>query len=166
MIGAAITVTSMLFLIAGIAWPQAADMLVRAMLATLAVGYVAARAYEALLPVGPAQRTYSPFDGDVATRTPPAAPYALRELTVILRAADDTHRSRSTAIPWTVRQTVTDDIARRLKEHHGLNIGDADHHARIRSLVSAPTWRLLGRGEAEAVPLSELDTILNDLETL
>jgi len=133
---------------------------------TLALGFVASRAYRALLPVA-ATRSYSPFDALGAARTTPAAPHTLRKLTAELGAANEARRARHTAIPRPVRWAVIDEAARRLAEHHGLHLHDPDHHARIHALVSEPMWLLIDPGESrEPVPLSQLDVILDDLEKL
>ncbi|HLT90638.1 MAG TPA: hypothetical protein VKZ85_06810 [Woeseiaceae bacterium] len=165
-LGIATIVVSLAFLLAGILWPQAASALLRLLLVTLALGFVASRAYRALLPVA-ATRSYSPFDALGAARTTPAAPHTLRKLTAELGAANDARRARHTAIPRPVRWAVIDEAARRLAEHHGLHLHDPDHHARIHALVSEPMWLLIDPGESsEPVPLSQLDVILDDLEKL
>src|SRR5690606_753020 len=165
-LGVATVVVSLAFLLAGIMWPQAASALLRLLLVTLALGYVAGRAYRALLPVS-ATRSYSPFDAPGAARPAPAAPHALRRLTAELGAANDARRARHTEIPRPVQWALVAEAARRLAEHHGLQLHDPDHHARIRALVSEPTWRLIDPGGSrEIVPLSRLDVILDDLEKL
>lgn len=166
------------FLLAGLLWPQAAEALLRLLLATLAVGFVLVRGHRAMRSVRATERSSSPFDRDVATRRPPAAPHVLRRLTADLSAADDARRARRTAIPRTVRWTVVDEASRRLAEHHGLSLDDPTHHPEIRSLVSEPTWSLIGprdpragpgkrsAGRGGPVPLTQLDRILDDLEGL
>jgi len=165
-LGIATIVVSLAFLLAGILWPQAASALLRLLLVTLALGFVAGRAYRALLPVS-ATRSHSPFDALGLARPAPTAPHALRRLTAELGAADDARRAGRTEIPRPVQWAVIDEAARRLAEDHGLHLHDPDHHARIRALVSEPTWRLIDPGGSrELVPLSRLDVILDDLEKL
>lgn len=177
-LGIATILASLAFLAAGIAWPQAAEAWLRLLLATLATGFVAGRAYEALRPVSKRQDLYSPFDGEAITASPPTAPHALRDLTRELDAADDKRRARRTHIPRSVRWTVIDEASRRLAEHHGLSLDEPSHHAGIRALVSAPTWSLIAPSDTEPrtaslpatdgprVPLSQLGRILDDLEKL
>lgn len=177
-LGIATILASLAFLAAGIAWPQAAEAWLRLLLATLATGFVAGRAYEALRPVSKRQDLYSPFDGHTITASPPTAPHALRDLTRQLDTADDERRARRTEIPRSVRWTVIDEASRRLAEHHGLSLGEPGHRANIRSLVSAPTWSLIAPSDPgphpaprpaahdPRVPLSQLGRILDDLERL
>lgn len=200
-VGIAMIVISLTFLGAGIAWPNAAGALLRVLLATLAVAFVAVRAHGAMLSVRTREKTYSPFDGASAAHLPLLAPEPLRALAIELGSADDARHSQRTGIPWSVRQTVIEEAARRLVEHHGLDLGDTRHHARIRSLVSTRIWLLIDPRDADAesrvrpdaesrvrpdaesrarpdagsrarpvastaVPVSELATILDDLENL
>lgn len=180
-LGGAVVLTSLVFLSAGMLWPQGAGALLRIMLIVIAVGFIAARAHDALLTVRTSRQVRSPFEAGSAVHTPPAAPQVLRDLTAELSAADDPRAQDRAAIPWAVRRTLVEEASHRLTEHHGLDPADPDHHIRIRSLVSAATWRLIGPGEpagpaaADAsrrpvrrhdVPLSELTLILDDLERL
>ncbi|MFW6080219.1 MAG: hypothetical protein ACODAE_11405 [Gemmatimonadota bacterium] len=181
--------TAIAFLAAGLAWPQAAEGLLRLLLATLAVGFIVARAYEAMQPVRPRADTGSPFEGGVADRPPPEAPHVLRRLTKELAAADDARKARRTPVPRSVRWAVIDELSRRLAERHGLSLDDPADHERIRALVSEPTWSLVGPRGAVSDPgtrprpgtrrggdgraggrgpvyVSELDRILDDLERL
>jgi hypothetical protein len=175
-LGVAAIVAGAAFLVAGIAWPQAAEGLLRLLLALLAVGFVLGRAYQAMLPAEMTQDAYSPFHDD---GPPPAAvPPALRDLNAQLRAADRTRDASRAEIPRAVRWRVIDEAARRLSERHGLRLEVPEHRAEIRALVSEPTWRLIashGTGSAgpvaragttDPVPLSHLSTILDDLEKL
>lgn len=173
--GIAAIVVCVAFLAAGIAWPQAAESLLRLLMVTLAGGFVAARAWRAL-PARTTRDAYSPFDG--TARTPAEAPQVLRTLTTELRAADHDRAARRTPIPWPVRRTVIGEAARRLAERHGLDLEDPEQHARIRSLVSEATWLLIDpRGRerrpgtratagSRLVPIARLDSILDELETL
>lgn len=166
------------FVLAGIAMPDAAETMLRVLLLTLAVGFVVARAYAAMLPATTTQDVYSPFADHTAEPTPPATPRVIRQLTAELAAADDERSARRAPIPWSVRWTVIEEATRRLAERHGLTLDDARHHSTIRSLVSEPTWALLEPGHPAAgsgaspgaagrpVPLSQLDLILDDLEKL
>lgn len=171
-------IASVAFLAAGITWPQAAEVWFRLLLVALAVGFVAARAYETLQPVSTRPDVSSPFHGHAITRSPTAAPEALRELTRELDAADDERLARRSEIPRSVRWTVIDEASLRLAEHHGLSLDDPAHHPGIRSLVSTPTWSLIHPSDPELrpdarapvasrrVPLSQLGRILDDLERL
>lgn len=177
-LGVAMIIASLAFLAAGIVWPQAAEVWLRLLLVTLAVGFVAGRAHEALLTVGTRPDFSSPFHGHATTRSPPAAPAALRDLTRELRAADDERRAGRAEIPRSVRWTIIDEASRRLAEHHGLSLDEPAHEASIRELVSGSTWSLIHPsgpaprpgprppGAGQRVPLSQLDRILDDLERL
>lgn len=177
-LGGATIVLSLAFLLAGIAWPQGAEALLRMFVASLALGFVAVRTYRAGLPVRTVEDSYSPFDGSAAPRPPAAAPEAIRELTEGLAAADDEECAERTPIPWPVRRRLVQEASRRLSERHGLRLDEPDHHPRIRSLVSEATWLLLRPPEPESgpgsrsavrerpVPLSRLDLVLDDLERL
>lgn len=175
--GVSVMITCLAFLLAGIAWPQAAEALLRLLFVTLAAGFVVARAYEAMVPLR-TTREFSPFDGDTAARTPPATPRVLRDLTAELGAADDDRLAHRTPIPWPVRWTLIEEATRRLADHHGLSLHDPVHHSDIRTLVSEPTWLLIGprapapgpgarpTPDKPTVPLSRLGPILDDLERL
>jgi hypothetical protein len=179
--GVATVTASLAFLCAGLAWPQAAGALLRIFVVLLSIGFVLARAYEALLPSS-APDAYSPFDGDAVGHTPATEPQALRSLGHDLSAADSPRRSERTPVPWSVRHTVIEEASRRLAEHHGLSLAERADHDTIRSLVSEPTWLLLSsgadahpesrgsraRGSAggPVVPLSRLGTILDEVERL
>ena len=156
------------FLLAGILWPQGAGALLRLLIAALVVGFVLARAYEALLPARAGRAEPSPFDGDVLARTPPAEPTRLRDLRRRLAAADEARQSARATIPWIIRQTIIREASSRLARRHGLVLEDAGDDAAIRRLVSEPTWRVLHETETAPtpVPLMDLDRILDDLESL
>lgn len=161
-------VASAVFLLAGIAWPQAAEALLRLFLATLAFGFVSV-ASGTMLPTKMTHDSNSPFHGP-EKREPPPAPRLLRDLTRELGAVDDARHVERTAIPSTVRWSVVAEASRRLAGTHGLNIRDPDHRTAIRSLVSEPTWLLISAARPEVdsrrVPLSRLGLILDDLERL
>ncbi len=171
-------VASIAVLVAGVAWPQAADALLRLLIATLALGFVAVRAHRAVEPLRTTRGRYSPFGRPTVERTPAVAPWALRKLTAELNAAGDARSARRTAIPSSATRIVRKEATRRLAEHHGLNLCDPTHHRRIRSLVSEPTWLLIHPDDPQAgpgtrptargpsVPLSRLGRILDDLEAL
>lgn len=177
-LGVAMVIASLVFLATGIVWPQAAEVWLRLLLVTLAVGFVAGRAHEALLPVSTRPDFSSPFHGNATSPVAPAAPDALRDLTRELEAADDERLALRSEIPRSVRWTVIDEASRRLAEHHGLSLDEPAHRAGIRSLVSVPTWSLIHPSDPELrpgtrpfagsrrVPLSELGRILDDLERL
>jgi hypothetical protein len=174
--GAAVGATGVIFLVAAIILPEAADGLLRLFVATLAFVVVGVRAFQAVLPVRTAQDFYSPFEDDVSPRDAAPAPQLLRTLRAELDGADDAAIARRKAVPSVVRDLVMEEAGRRLSEGHGLLLNDAAHHDRIRALVSAATWGLIrpsiaARGAADpsvatAVPLSQLDLILDDVERL
>lgn len=188
LIGGMISVISLAFVAAGIAWPQAAASLLRLMLATVALVYVAGGAWRSLMHVRTGSKQRSPFEGIITNRRPPVVPQAVRRLAAQFGGAADPHIMQQRPIPWPVRRTLVAELARRLADHHGLDLEDPVHHARIRSLVSASTQLLiLGAGtDAHAptrsdehtragtrakesgpdIPLSRLNEILDDLEKL
>lgn len=161
---------------AGFIWPGAADALIRGLLVVLAVGVLAVLAGRAAQRVA-AGLWRSPFDRDPSPPPPAEAPQQLRSITAELTAAADGRWARQTTIPHSARVTVRRDAGRRLAQNHGLSLRDPAHHPHIRRLVSAPTWTLirpidpkqparLTYSGTEAVPLSELNRILDDLERL
>jgi hypothetical protein len=176
--GFAMMAASAAFLALGLAWPQAAGALLRLFLATLAVGFVLARAYEAMRPTRATNDLYSPFDGyDPGHHR--AAPRALHELTRRLRAADDGVAAQRASTPVAVEQTVIDAAAQRLADRYGLTLGDPSDREAIRSRVSDPLWRMV-QPTADApvgtapddiprsrpLPVSRLASILDELESL
>lgn len=175
-IAVAMAVSSLGFLVAGIIWPQAADALLRMLLATLAVGFVTALAHRAIRPMSATHDVPSPFGRVAAPRAPAVAPQALRKFTTELSAAEAARSARRNTIPLLARLTVRGEATRRLAQHHGLSLDESAHHPRIRSLVSEPTWQLIRPGDArtrsardrtargQSVPLNELGRILDDLE--
>jgi hypothetical protein len=177
-VGLAIVVGSIAFVIAGLAWPQAADALLRLLLTTLGIGFVGVRVYRAVQPVRSAEKVYSPFDGLTAGRTPTVAPREVLRRAAELKAADDEHVAQRTTIPPSALLTVRKEAQCRLAEHHGLDVLEPSHHPQIRSLVSASMWGIIRPHESEihpssrpmsrrtSVPLSQLGRILDDLERL
>jgi hypothetical protein len=168
------TAIPLAFLVVGIAWPHGAWMLLRILVATVALGYVVFRLYAAGLPERTTHDTYSPFDALVGERPRPVAPPAIGALAAQLGAADD-GSAETTPIPWPIARTLIRDAAGRLADRHALSLGERAHVPAIRALVSEATWLLIdpvGSGpssphlEYRAVPLSRLDTILDDLESL
>ena len=174
LLGSGVVIISSAFVAAGIAWPHAAASLLRLLLATLAVVFVAGRAWHALAHVRPRRKEYTPFDGLVASRTRPAEPQALRRLGALFSAADDPEAAQRTVIPEPTRRTLRDEAMRRLADHHGLAVSELSHHGRIRALVSEPTWLLIAPGSNAVgdaavdayISMSQLDRILDDVETL
>jgi hypothetical protein len=173
--GAFAMVASLLFLAAGIVWPQAAGALLRLLLATLALGYVVGRLYQTVGPVAASRQVGSPFEREAGTGAPSPVPEGLRKFTAQVRSAGDARLAERKPIPREVREVVTAEVARRLAERHGLHLGYADDQPAIRSLLSEPTWALVrpdraGVGEVQGlrrpVPLSRLGSILDDLERL
>jgi hypothetical protein len=163
------------FVIAGLSWPQAADILLRLLVVSLALGWIANRAYRSLQHMQSRERYYSPFDDTLAEGAPPAAPRALRKLLSELRAADRP-RARRATIPASALRTIRMEAAGRLNEHHGVSLSDPQHHERIRPMVSDAMWHIVrpdgvrlrpdGAAGPTSVPLTELDRILNELERL
>ena len=173
--GLAAIVASLAFLAAGIVLPEAAEALLRLLLLTLGVGFVAARVYEARLPERMSQHVFSPFEDHTNPRDT-GAPAVVLDLAAELGDADHGWRARRAPIPRKVRWRLIDEASRRLSHHHGLRLDHPDHRPAIRSLVSGPTWSLLEPeaglppgGTAEAsrrVPMSRLHSIIDDLERL
>lgn len=175
--GLGITVAALAFLAAGIFWPQGAWSLLRILVATVALGYVASRLYQAGLPERTTLDAYSPFDGHVRDGPRRAMPTAIWNLSSQLEAAD-VGSAATSPIPWPVGLSLIREAERRLSERHGLRLAEPNHHAGIRRLVSEPTWLLIDPGvgdrdrtppaymEYRSVPMSQLDAILDDLESL
>lgn len=163
---------SLAFLGAALLWPPAAEALLRLLLVTLAVGYAAARIVERLAPVSHDGGSGTPFERAPPPATAPATPHVLRDLRAGLAGADTARRARRTPVPMAVRWTLAEEARRRLAERHGLSADEARHQAAIRARVSDPTWRLLRPEEVEVgpdapgLPLSDLERILEDLESL
>lgn len=188
LIGGLISVISIAFVAAGIAWPQAAGSLLRLMLATVALVYVAGRAWRSLMHVRTESKQRSPFEGIMTKRQPPVVPQAVRRLAGQFGGAADPRSEHRRPVPWPVRRTLVAEAAWRLAEHHGLDVDDPVHHARIRSLVSESTQLLIlgagpdahtpvrsdehtpartrARESGPDIPLSRLNEILDDLERL
>src|SRR5690606_12652422 len=124
----------------------------RLLLVTLALGFVASRAYRALLPVA-ATRSYSPFDALGAARTTPAAPHALRKRTAELGAANEARRARHTAIPRPVRWAIIDVTAVGYRRgQRSPSAEQARRHTRgLGGAVSSPTEIVAAR---EANPVA------------
>lgn len=171
--GMASMAASAVFLVLGLAWPQAAGALVRLFLATLAVGFVLARAYDALQPARSTDDPYSPFDGyDPGERR--VAPWALQELTRRLRTADHDAPAGEAWIPMSVEQMLIDTAEQRLADGPGLRLRDPADRDAIRSRVSEPMWRLIrnrtltdsGPSRGRPVPLALLESLLDELEQL
>lgn len=171
------------FLLAGVLLPQAADALLRLLLATLAAVYVFSRGYEILAGVRSGDAAYSPFQDPEAGNAPPTAPRPVRNLAAQLTAADDPERARDSAIPTAVRAVLLEEAGRRLQERHGLDPRESSHGPAVRALVSEPTWKVIrpvgagegagsdaaesnGGGLADRVPLARLPEILDDVEAL
>lgn len=171
----AVTVVVVLvFLIAAPLWPHAADGLLRLLLATLAIGFVAARASRTIPPF--IRDPYSPFDRESGVHSPPAAPAELRKLVRTLEAAAPGRFGKAGEIPGAVRLILRGEVSRLLAERHGLSLDEPAHHDRIRSLLSESTWLLVRPREAltrpglpapsgiGSLPLGHLGHILDDLE--
>ncbi len=172
--GAALATVSVAFLLVGLAWPGLAVRLLQGLLVTLAFAYVGVRVYRAELPKAMTGDEYSPFDGVRESRPPSASPAAIRGLTAQLRAVEDAEASRRVPIPSAAHRILADEVFRRLSEHHGLSFRDPADHARIRALVSDPTWALVRSGSTgeralalrDPVSLIHLTKILDDVERL
>jgi hypothetical protein len=168
-------VASLTFLAAGIVWPQAAGALLRLLLATLALGYVLGRLYQAVGPVDAARPVGSPFEGDAGAGVPAPVPEGLRRFTAQVAGAGDARLAERRPIPRQVRETVVAEAGRRLAERRGLELERPGDHPAIRALLTEPTWALIrpdrdAGGEARdarrPVPLSRLGAILDHLERL
>lgn len=165
------------FVLAGITWPQAADLLLRLLFATLAAGFIAIRAYRRIQSAEASEELYSPFDDESDVQVSAAAPQPLLTLARQLSAADDAREAERKAIPPAALLTIRTEAERRLTEHHGLALLDPDDHLRIPPLVSDLMWRIIrpdlaGAGpegrpaSLQMVPLSELGRLLDELERL
>ena len=169
---------STVFVAAGLAWPQAADGLLRLLVITLAVLFAAGRVYSAVELAESTEDHYSPFHRTQIDRSPPAVPRRVRDLATQLRAADDPVGAGGTAIPIQALLIIREESDRRLADHRGLRLREASDHPRIRQLVTYPTWSIIRppeRGIRSVTPtpsqpagarLSQLGIILDDLEGL
>jgi hypothetical protein len=157
-------------LIAAVLWPNAADGLLRLLLVTLAIGYIGRRGFDALPPL--AEERGSPFGREPMPDRPPAAPRPLYDLLRQLRSAYGGAGGSARAIPPPICRTLREEAERRLAEGHRLDAAKAADHIRIRALVTHATWRLIeplpchGAPLPRRIPLSQLDSILDDLEKL
>lgn len=158
------------FLGMAVLWPRLAERMLQMLLATLALGFVGARLIRAGLPARMTRDVFSPFDGRGEVAPPPRNPSPVRRLAAEFRAADDPEGTGRTAIPPGTAGIIAAEVSRRLSQGHALNLSSPGDHDRIRSLLAPATWALVGpasrRGDGGSVPLSELSTILDDLETL
>lgn len=163
------------FLVGGLLLPGIAETLLRVFIASLALGWGAARALKAGLPTAVVHDGYSPFDDGLADPSPPAIPDVVRRRARVLVAVDDPDGGALRPIPWEVERSLVQEAARRLEKGHGMMLGNATHAARIRGMVSDATWTLLGRADdgtfraslsERAIPLARMDDILDDLERL
>lgn len=169
---------SIAFVGAGLAWPQAADALLRLLIVTLGVLFAAGGAYRALRPAASTETVYSPFHLSDVDRPQPVVPRRLRDLTAELKTADDPTSAARTAIPIPMLLIIREESEWRLVDRHRLRLRDPSDHARIQGLVTEPTWRIIRPPAAEprsstrpsgqhtTVPLSQLGIILDDLERL
>lgn len=170
----AVVVGSIAFVLAGFAWPHAAGSLLRLLLASVAIGFVAVRAYRAVEPAASAFGRYSPFDPRPAAPPPPLTPEAIARYAIDLAVADDPRTAGRRPLPPVARTTIRHEAARRLATHHSMRLDQAGDHAGIRALVSDSLWRLIrpagpdARAVAryDAVPVSALAGILDELERL
>jgi hypothetical protein len=164
-------------LVGGILWPGIAESLLRVLLASLALGWVAARALGAGLPTATTYKRFSPFDGVLADAPRPATPDVVERRARTVSAADDPNGGSHRPIPWPVTETLLRETARRLEQGRRLRLDRPDDVARIRSTVSESTRTLLGLGDPggppgsrdakeRVIPLARLDDILDDLERL
>lgn len=155
------------FLGLAVLWPRLAERMLQMLLATLALGFVGARLFRAGLPARTTRDVFSPFDGRGEVAPPPRNPSPVRRLAAEFRAADDPDGRGRTAIPPGTAGIVAAEVSRRLSQGHALDLSSPGDHDRIRSLLAPATWALVGpASDGGSVPLSELSTILDDLETL
>lgn len=170
----AIAMLSMAVLVVGLAWPHLAARLLQMLIAGLAMGYVGFRVYRSGLPAALAGDAYTPFEAR-ATRPPSAsrAP-AIVKLATLLGAVDVAESADRVAIPEVALRIVSAEGSRRLAEYRGLHVHDPTDRGRIRDIVSEATWAVLRRDTepskrhtyGDAIPLSRLESILDDLERL
>jgi hypothetical protein len=165
----AVVVVSAAFIVAGVVWPAGADTLLRLLIATLVIGIAVFLAYRFIGTIPTSRQRNSPFDDGPERQTPSVAPEPLLLLGLDLKTAD-TKGERLAIIPASAERILRVEAARRLTDHRGLNIKDPQHRARIRSLVTDATWRVIrvpdpGLG-VDPVPLGELSRILEEVENL
>jgi hypothetical protein len=95
-------------------------------------------------------------------------------LTTLLQAVMDPEAARRALIPADARRILEAEASRRLAEHHGLSPLRPADLDRIRSLVSDATLALLraapmrdaGSATLGSIPMSRLESILDDVERL
>lgn len=151
-----------------LAWPAAAETVLRLLLALLAAGAAAWLLGRVRWPAG-SDLGASPFRATDDDRTGRQLPVGLRDLTDDLAA---TLRSTPNGtIPFSARGTLRDELHRRLADRHGLDPRVPEHVRRIQSLISPPSWALLqsrhpGQLTDTPVHLQYLSMILDDVERL
>jgi hypothetical protein len=161
-------------LLAGLLWPHLAATFLQALVAALALGYMGARTHRSSLPTALSSDAYSPFDAVTAPSRAPTSPPAVVHLTTLLQAVMDPEAARRALIPADARRILEAEASRRLAEHHGLSPLRPADLDRIRSLVSDATLALLraapmrdaGSATLGSIPMSRLESILDDVERL
>lgn len=154
-------------------WPHVGDGVLRTLVIALACGYVAVRGYHALPP--PLDDRHSPFSRHPLVEQPTESPLRLRRLEKLFESSPRAGEIQS-AIPGPVRLLIREEAERRLLERGRLDLNDPADHDRIQALVRSTTWAAirppprLGTEEASraspAIPLYQIDSILDDLERL
>ncbi|GMV05885.1 MAG: hypothetical protein AMXMBFR53_21620 [Gemmatimonadota bacterium] len=151
--GVVVVAGSLGCLVGGILWPGFAETLLRVLLASLALGWAAARALGMGLPAATVHDTFSPFEGTLTETAQPPIPDVVERRARPLVAIDDPRGGPDRPIPWPVLQSLAAEARRRLER-------------RRRPGPAAPGGTGLGGGEDWTVPLARLDDILDDLEKL
>jgi hypothetical protein len=153
-----------------VAWPAAAETVLRVLLVLLAAGAAGWLLTRVAWPAG-SDLSASPFRTTGRDHHARQIPVGLRDLTDDLAATLRT--TPNGPIPFSARGTLRDELSRRLADSHGLDPRVPEHVPRIQSLISPPSWALVQppppgpqRAPEQPVPLQYLSMILDDVERL
>lgn len=156
-----------------LAWPAAAETVLRALLVVLAAGGTAWLLGRVGWPAR-SDPTSAPFRTPDEESLRRQLPTGLRNIADDLSA--DVRAATGNAIPYSVRGTLRDELRRRLADTYGLDPTEPTHVGRIQALISPPAWMLFQPPPRAAgghrlsldqpIHLRHLGTILDDLERL
>lgn len=151
-----------------LAWPAAAETVLRVLLVLLAAGAAGWLLTRVAWPAA-SEVSASPFRTGHDDGAHRLLPIGLRDLADDLAATFRT--TPNGPIPFAARGTLHDELRRRLADSHGLDPRVPEHVPRIQALISPPSWALLqsrhpGQLTDTPVHLQYLSMILDDVERL